>query len=114
MQFILLGFDQRAGIRRFVFQGIADRTRADFAVKVDLGLSRRYGIRLQELPLLCRELLERHGEGGEERAFTFGEAEMGAYATTCALKHEAAARKKKVPRKSSTSQIGSAWRAPQP
>lgn len=60
MQFILRGFSQVVALRVFAFEGIAaDRTRALFTVSADLALARRYRIRLQELPLLCRSVLER-------------------------------------------------------
>lgn len=113
MQFILLGFDQRAEIRRYAFQGIVDRTRTEFTVRVDLSLIPRYGIHMQDLPLLCRELLERRGEAAEKRALTFTEEEMGNYAHNCKMAREAAALRKKTPRRSPSTLIGSAWRGPQ-
>ncbi len=112
MQFILLGFDQRAKIRRYAFQGIADRTRTEFTVGVDLSLLPRYGIHMQELPLLCRELLERRGAAADGRALTFTEEEMGDYARNCKMARDAAALNKKAPRRSPSTQIGSAWRSP--
>jgi hypothetical protein len=60
MQFILIGFTQDLGFRVFAFEGMGkDQIRTGFLVKADLALTRRYGIPLQELPLMCRELLER-------------------------------------------------------
>lgn len=89
MRFILTGFTQNTGFRVFTFEGIAaDQTRTRFVVDTDLALTRRYGIRLQELPLLCRELLERCDEGEQARAFTFTEAEMVAHASSCAAEQE--------------------------
>ncbi len=85
MQFILNGFSELMGFRVFAFEGIAaDRTRTPFTVRTDLALSRRYGIRLQELPLLCREVLERRDETEEKRAFTYTEEDMRLYASACA------------------------------
>ena len=67
MQFILTGFTQDKEFRVFAFEGIAaDRVRTPFTVRADLSLSRTYGIRLQELPLMCRAILEHREEGSEE------------------------------------------------
>ncbi len=60
MPFILTGFRQDMGFRVFAFERReTTRSRMEFTVKADLGLIRRYDIRMQELPLLCRSLLER-------------------------------------------------------
>jgi hypothetical protein len=54
MQFTLTGFTQDAGCRVFAYEGVGDdRVRIRFTVRADLALSRKYGIRLQELPLMC-------------------------------------------------------------
>lgn len=112
MQFILKGFSQVMGFRVFAFEGIAaDRTRSAFTVGTDLALTRRYGIRLQELPLLCRAVLERCHEGEEKRAFTYTEADMRLYAD-CAAARDEAAKRKKPPRRPATDHIGAAWRVP--
>jgi hypothetical protein len=70
-QFILTGFSQTAGIRTYAFEGIGDRGRADYTVEVDLALIPGYGIRIQDLPLLCRELLQQRVEPDEISALTF-------------------------------------------
>jgi len=112
MQFVLRGFRQMMGFRVFAFEGIAaDRTRAMFTVRADLALSRTYGIRLQELPLLCRAVLERRYEGGEKRAFAYSEEEMRVFADSAAARLEAA-KQKKPPRRPATDQVGAAWRGP--
>jgi hypothetical protein len=60
MQFTLTGFTQDSGCRVFAYDGVGeDRVRIKFTVSADLALSRKYGIRLQELPLMCLEILER-------------------------------------------------------
>jgi hypothetical protein len=93
MQFILKGFIPETGFRVFTFEGIADdRTRTEFKVRTDLSLIRRYGIRVQDLPLLCRGLLERHGES--ERTLTFTEKEMSTHAANSRADREAAERRK--------------------
>src|SRR5580658_91337 len=89
MQFILTGFTQDREFRVFAFEGIAaDRVRTPFTVKADLALSRTYGIRLQELPLMCRGILEQREEGPEEgaaveNALTFTEEAMRLHASNC-------------------------------
>ena len=71
MQFMLTGFSELMGFRVFKFEGVAaDRSRSAYAVKADMALVRRYGIRLQELPLLCKAVLERWHQSGDKRAFT--------------------------------------------
>ncbi len=96
MHFILNGFSELMGFRVFAFEGIAeDRTRTPFTVRTDLALSRRYGIRLQELPLLCREVLERRNEGEQRRAFTYTEEDMRLYASACAAARDKGSQHKK-------------------
>jgi len=113
MQFSLIGFKQETGFRVFAFEGTsADRTRNEYTVRADLALTRKYGIRIQELPLLCRELLERGGECEQTSTVTFTEEEMRLHARACADAHNAAALKRKSTRRPPTSHIGNGWRAP--
>lgn len=114
MQFVLTGFTPDTGFRVFAFQGVgADRTRTEFTVRADLDLSRRYGIRVQELPLLCRGLLERRDEGEQEHTLTFTEEEMLLHAKSCAAERDAAQKKRSMRRPPPPSQVGTGWRAPQ-
>jgi hypothetical protein len=95
MQFILIGFSHDSGFRVFSFDGIGeDRTRTRFAVRTDLALIRNYGIQVQELPMLCRKLLERREETKRERVVTFTEEEMRVHAANCAAEREAAQRRR--------------------
>ncbi len=114
MLFTLAGFTQDIGFRLFSFERVAaDRSRTVVTVRADLALARRYGIRVQELPLLCRGLLERC-EGDEQNGhLTFTEDEMRVYANNCATAKEVAAANKKAPRRPTGQQAGAAWRAPQ-
>jgi hypothetical protein len=117
MQFILTGFTQDREFRVFAFEGIAaDRVRTPFTVRADLALSRTYGIRLQELPLMCRSILEHREEGTEqtENALTFTEDAMRLHASNCLAARALAAQKKKAPRRPATETNGAAWRSPQP
>jgi len=109
MQYVLTGFTHDVGFRVFAFQGIGeDRVRTDYSVRADLALSRKYGIRVQELPLLCRRILEQHDESDSQRAFTYTEAAMRLRADFCAA--EAAAQKRKSPRRPANQNPGAAWR----
>jgi len=111
MQFTLTGFSQDTGFRVFAFQGIAkDRTRSAFTVRTNLELIRRYGIRVQELPLLCRGLLDRRDEADQEHTLTFTEDQMRLYASDCAVAREAAAQKRKRPRRTPGDNVGTGWR----
>jgi hypothetical protein len=115
MQFVLTGFTQDLGCRVFAFEGIAvDRNRTAFTVRADLALIRRYGIQIQELPLLCRSVLERRDEGSEAQTFIFTEEEMRTCAVARAAAKDEAAQRRRPPRRHSTETLGAAWRAPQP
>jgi hypothetical protein len=110
MQFVLTGFTPDTGFRVFAFEGIAeDRSRTGFTVRTDLALIRRYGIQVQDLPLLCRGLLERRDETGGEHTFVYTEAEMRLHADQCAAEKDAAQRKKAA-RRPPVNNLGSAWR----
>ena len=95
MPFIMMGYDQDAGVRTYAFKRIVDGIRTPVTVGVNLAVISGYGIRIQELPLLCRELLERQVEGQEASALTYTEGDMRVHADTCALAREAAALKRK-------------------
>ena len=77
MEYVLTSFHHESNIRKFLFDGIdALRKRTPFTVCVDLGMIRKYEISLQELPLLCRYLLEGQAADAEIRVLTFTEADM--------------------------------------
>jgi hypothetical protein len=97
MQFFLTGFTPGTDFRDLTFEGVGtDKTRTEFTVRTDLSLIRRYGIRVQELPLLCRALLERRDEQGQEHKLTFTEEEMRIHASNCALNMSTVQRKRPV------------------
>jgi len=103
----LTGFSQVMEFRVFTFEVIAaDQAIMPFTVRVDLALARRYGIRLQELPLLCRAVLDGRQRDGEKRAFTYTEEEMCSY---CATAREQATKTSKPPRRPAAGQVGGAW-----
>jgi hypothetical protein len=110
MPFILTGFRQDLRFRVFAFERRdAALSRMAFTVKADLDLIRRYNIRLQELPLLCRSFLERRN-ADDACALTFTEDEMRAWAENRTAARDDAARKKKMPRKPASQTPGAAWR----
>ena len=117
MQYIIKGFTHDVGFRVFAFQGISeDRVKTEYKVRADLGLINRYGIRVQELPLLCRGILERRNEDEEQQTFTYTESDMRRNAELCAAElcalRTADAQKRKTPRKPPSQNEGSTWRGP--
>jgi hypothetical protein len=81
MEYVLTSFHHESNVRKFLFDGIdADRRRTPFTVCVDLGMIRKYEISLQELPLLCRYLLEGQAVDAHIRVLTFTEADMQGHA----------------------------------
>jgi len=96
MQFILTGFTHDLGCRVFEFDRLGeDRTRTKCTVRADLALIRRYGIQIQDLPLLCRSLLDRGDEQDETPSLTFTEDQMRACADERTAARELAAIKRK-------------------
>jgi len=111
MQYVLSGFSHEMGFRVFSFEGVGkDHARTEYNVKADLAAIRRYGIRVQELPLLCRAILERRGEDDERRTFTYTEAEMSLHANVCAA--QALTQRKRPPRRSFVHDAGDSTRDP--
>ena len=115
MQFILTGFTQDMAFRVFAFERMGlDRVRTKYVVKADLALVRRYGIQVQELPLLCRNLLQQLDESVETRTLTFTEDDMSLHAKDRAAAKDAAAQKRKPPRRPPSENVGAAWRGHHP
>ena len=97
----LVGFTHDKGFRVFWFDRLGiDRVRTRCTVSADLALIRTYGIQIQELPLLCRDLLDRCEEGREIQPLIFAESDMRNCANERAAVREEAARKKKPWRRS--------------
>jgi len=95
MQFVFTGFKHTESLRVFEFEGIADdRTRSNYFVSADLMLIRRYGIRVQELPLLCRRFLEQHELGENVHTVMYAEQDMRLYMDNCTAERDAAQRRK--------------------
>ena len=59
MEYQFTGFTHNGEFREFAFNGVGDdRSQTAFKVVADLALSRKHHIAVQELPLLCKRLLE--------------------------------------------------------
>ena len=108
MQYILTGFSHEMGFRVFTFEAVSGKERIPYSVRADLALSRRYGIRVQDLPQLCRDLLARSTPAGEQRAFTYTEADMSLHVEDCASR--TAQSHRKTHRRPAAANVGSAWR----
>ena len=110
--FILKGFSQVLESRVFEFEGLMpDSVRASFTVSINMAMARRYGIRLQEMPLLCRTVLDQTSEGEQQRAFTYSEAHMSEYAGNVAAREEAA-KHKRAPKQQPAPETAAATHAP--
>src|SRR5690348_11592322 len=111
-QFFLTGFSQAAGIRTYAFQGRIDTTRTDYTVEVDLALIPGFGIRIQDLPLLCREVLQQRTQPDEIKAFIFTEQRMRSHAEKLSAAREEAELRKKPPRSPESPHPETSYRPP--
>jgi hypothetical protein len=112
MTFTLCGFQDSGGSRLFAFQYVdADKSRTTIVVRADVRLARHYEIRLQELPLICVQLLESLGLEALSGPITLTEDHM--IGIQAAVRTEAAKRAQKPPRRA-TPVGGQAWRSAQP
>lgn len=98
MLFLLTGFTEVTGFRVFSFEVTEkDRTRTKYTVRADLALSRECGIRMQELPLLCRGLLDQRNESDATRSLTLTKDDMDRHASASKASQDAGRRMKKIP-----------------
>jgi hypothetical protein len=95
MEYLLEHYRQTAALRVFVFDGVSpDRSHSRFTVSVDTALLGRYTIALQELPLLCRRLLQERAIAGGSHTLTFAETDMARLAAERAEALETARQRK--------------------
>jgi hypothetical protein len=107
VQYQFAGFQDAAGVRQFAFDRIADdRSRTRVVVTADMTLARKYDIRMQELPLLCRRLLDEPGAEQAGRPICLTEEHMAAIRATA---QAVADRKPRKPPPVSPN-TGRAWR----
>jgi len=113
-RFILQGFSHDQGFRQFAFEGLEeDRVRRQFMVRADLTLARAHGIHLQDLPLLCREFLERRAVTEDARRLTFTEEDMRLHQAGRQAARSVAAQKRRPPRRPSVENTGNpSWTMP--
>jgi hypothetical protein len=111
-QFLLTGFTQAAGIRTYTFEGRIDTGRIDYTVEVDLALIPGYGIRIQDLPLLCRELLQQRAQPDEISSVVFTEQRMRSHAEKLAVARAETEHRKKQPRQLASADADAGWRPP--
>lgn len=119
MEFLLTGFTHEKDFRVFSFECIGtDRVWTKCTVRADLSVTRKYGIALQELPLLCRGLLDRREmaeahPGGDNVSITFTEDEIRTLSDERAAARAAIPRRK-PPTRPAPDQLGAAWRDQNP
>lgn len=109
-QYLLTGFTQEKDFRIFEFEFVDEnRTRCRCAVRANLNLLRQYSIQVQELPLLCRRLLEDCPERPAGRLMTFEETSMQEHARLAKLEREELQRRRGN-RKTPVPTPGAGWR----
>ncbi len=110
-RFILKGFSHDHSFRLFAFEALEEHhAPVQFMVRADLTLARAYGIHIQDLPLLCREFLERRTVKEDEHRLTFAEEDMRRHQAERLAADLVAAQKRKPPRRVSVENTGNAWR----
>jgi hypothetical protein len=109
--FLLTGFRNEQSTRVFTFEGVGpDRVRNPCTVTADLALIRKYSIRVQELPLLCKGLLERQETVQPHAKLILDEGEMSSHATRLADAKLASDAKRLPSRRGAGNRNGAAWR----
>ncbi|MGH9416344.1 MAG: hypothetical protein ACRD01_06915 [Terriglobales bacterium] len=97
MIYALTGFKQDLGFRVFSFERTGAEPRSTATVRANLDLARKHGILAQELPLLCREVLDHAPQTGSVTNLTYSEDAMLACIGARRAQRELAARKKLHP-----------------
>jgi|SRR5579871_2461317 len=99
-ELILTGFRQANGIRSYMYQcQHEDGSSSEFTVDAEVNLLQKHGIGLQELPLLCRRVLEKQNSDVLLRTVTFTEDLMKEQADQRTALKQAAQNKRKPHRK---------------
>src|SRR5579884_3132263 len=88
VNFILVGFSQHENMRRFTFERTGGGVlRETYTVDADTVIARRYKIATQDLPLLCRRLLD-GPEAPVSHTLVFSESQMCSHAGALASELE--------------------------
>jgi hypothetical protein len=112
VEFVLAGFRQFDTVRQYYFDAVGEnRTRKRVAVGADLDLVRRYRIPMQELPLLCRRLLDAHAKA---ESIMFTERDIVQYVKERAAAADASQERRRARRPPVSSRVGQAWRGTPP
>lgn len=108
MPYVLAGFRQLRDTRRYYFDAIDEGAgRKRVSVSANVVLIRKYGISLQELPLLCRRLLEKQSN---VTSIDFTESEMALFADKRAAEASAAMVHRRPRKRVFPNIVGQAWR----
>ena len=101
MIYAFTGFSQEGTYRVFSFELLPRSPgRGAFQVRADIADARRYRIPLQELPILCRGVLENRHETDTSHQATYSAADMLAHANARETAEEnRKARRRFVPRR---------------
>jgi hypothetical protein len=93
-----MSFSQHDGSRVFAFEASAiNRPSKAYTVSANLSLARKYGIPIQELPLLCRGLLEHIVESAQSSTLVITEDYMRGYANERKIAQDLLKQKRKSP-----------------
>jgi len=111
--FVLTGFRQYRSVRHYAFDYVSGKDKREACVVcADLNLLQKHKIPLQEVPLLCRRLLETADVGARER-LEFSETDMLSYNANRSAQQKVNAKKKKH-RVPVSPRVGLAWRGAKP
>ena len=113
MHFVFTGFRQNDSVRQYVFQSVTP-PHEELTVGADLNLVRKHNIPLQELPLLCRRLLEATDEPQKSPGLVFTEQDMLGYVEKRSRIAQETESKRRKFRVAASPRIGEAWRSKAP
>ncbi len=116
MKFVYMGFrHETTGVRLYSFEGVVSQgIRKDFLVTADITLLTKHHVRIQEVPMMCLQLLESSAEAEPPRELlVLTETDMMAHvrAKTAAAEKAAAKRAKRPFRPANPVALGMAWRS---
>ena len=104
VRLIFTGFQQLNGMRVLAYESIAaDNSRTVLTVSADLALARNYGISLQDLPLLCRAILENPEREATGPKVIYTEEDMRVHAAGASARAKAA-KQRRPPRRPNPNQ----------
>jgi len=116
MKLIYMGFRHETnGVRLYSFEGVVSpEIRKDFLVTADIALLTKHHVRIQEVPMMCLQLLESSAEAGPPlEVLVLTEADMLNHVSAKAAEKEQAAKKrtKRPFRPANPVALGMAWKS---